>query len=114
MEQLPEPDPWRERQVERLVQAEGWDRPVTQRERWTRVAASLGISVVFCVGLALLSGHADWWLWAVLGAVALTLISTAWFLTPQRVRASAAQRRAGAIIPTEAEAYDPHRGGSMG
>jgi len=114
MEQVPEPDPWRERQVERLVQAEGWDREVTQRERWTRVATSLGTGLVFCVGLAVLSGHAGWWPWAVLVAVALTAISTVWFFTPQRVRASAAQRRARAIIPTEAEAFDPHRGGSMG
>jgi hypothetical protein len=114
MEQVPEPDPWRERQVERLVQAEGWDRPVTQRERWTRVAASLGAGLVFCVGLAVLSGHAGWWPWAVIVAVALTTISTVWFFDPQRVRSSAAQRRARAIIPTEAEAYDPHRGGSMG
>jgi hypothetical protein len=114
MEQVPEPDPWRERQVERLVQAEGWDRPVTQRERWTRVAASLGAGLVFCVGLAVLSGHAGWWPWAVIGAVALTTISTVCFFVPQRVRSSAAQRRARAIIPTEAEAYDPHRGGSMG
>jgi hypothetical protein len=108
-------DAWHEEQVSRLVTSEGGGDPVAARQRGATLGVLWVVWGALLVLLALLTGHASWWPWAVLVAVPLSAVHGWWFLVPHRSRAAAAERRARAVIPaTKAEAYDPNTPGLGG
>ena len=102
-----EPDAWREAQVARLVEAEGLDREVSARRRWSTVLEVFTVWTATLVALAVVTGHGGQWPWALLGAAALTGMSTIWVTLPRRWRTRLALRRARSIVPSQKDAFDP-------
>lgn len=102
-----EPDAWREAQVARLVEAEGLDREVSARRRWSTVLGVFTVWTAILVALAEVTGHGGQWPWALLGAAALTGMSTVWVTLPRRWRTRLALRRARSIVPSQKDAFDP-------